>query len=262
MPIITLLSDFGLRDAYVGQMKGVMVGIVPDARLIDLTHAIPPQNVVAGALALDAAVGAFPDGSVHLAVVDPGVGTERQAVAVVTQRFALVGPDNGLFDLVLKRYRATACVRLPSPTDASQTFHGRDVFAPAAARLAGGADVRELGEQTELQVSLDLPQPVERGETLEVHVLDVDHFGNLITDATVKRVTEWAGDLTGRLEIAAGGVRFRGLHRTFGDVAEGEPVAYIGSSGRLEVAVRNGSASRVLGVGAGAMFTIRRASGG
>ncbi len=256
---ITLTTDFGTRDTYVAQMKGVIATLAPDARVIDVTHEIAPQDVLEAALAIDGVVDAFPPGTVHVAVVDPGVGSDRRAVAIGTAACTLVGPDNGLFAPALQRYPALAAVALDPaclpPRPVSATFHGRDLFAPAAARIATGADLDTLGDPVDPAslVTLDLPSPRLEADHVLAHVLHVDRFGNLITDLTE---TAWRRcRLNGRrveLRVGDDGTAIHGLGRTFADVAEAEPVAYFGSGGRLEIAVRNGSAAERFAAGRGA----------
>lgn len=250
--MITLTTDFGTTDTYVAQMKGVIAGIAPDARVIDGTHDIPAQDILAGAIALDTLVDAFPDGTIHVAVIDPGVGSQRGAVAVKTERFTLVGPDNGLFTLVLDRYPPTAIVSLTN-TDyhrdtVSPTFHGRDLFAPVAAHLANGVPIRQLGEPANTLVNLNIPQPEATADGLAVITLTADRFGNLITNLTQPVYHDWLD----RTHADGASVSVKGhaigpVRRTFADVQPGEPIAYFGSSGRLELAVRNGSAKDALG---------------
>ena len=263
LPTITLLTDFGTRDTYVGQMKGVIESIAPGAKVVDLTHEVLPQDVTAGAAMLDDAVDVFPAGTIHVAVVDPGVGSGRHGVAVETQQFTFVGPDNGIFDAVLNRYPMRRAVTLANKTyqrdQVSATFHGRDVFSPAAAHLAAGVDLAALGEQVAELVKLDLPEPTIEGHAMRGEVLWVDHFGNLVTNIRHEDVQAWTG----------GGEALRGcgvwvqdaaageIGRTFSDAAVGTLVAYFGSSGRLEVAKRNGSAARQIGARSGSTVSVR-----
>ena len=256
IPIITLTTDFGTADTYVAQMKGVIAGIAPRARVIDGTHGVPPQNIVVGALALDSLVDAFPDGTIHVAVVDPGVGTERAAVAVETERFTLIGPDNGLFTLLLDRYPPTAIVHLTNPEyhrtlapgrPVCTTFHGRDIFAPAAAHLANGAPFNELGESASTLIHINIRPPELTTNLIKARVLAVDHFGNLATNLTRKTFEDWlknSGAKSTKVRIKRRDIG--PIRQTFADVSPGQPVAYFGSFDRLEIAVRNGSAARVL----------------
>lgn len=250
--MITLTTDFGTTDTYVAQMKGVIAGIASDARVIDGTHDIPPQDILAGAIALDSLVDVFPDGTIHVAVVDPGVGSQRAAVAVKTERFTLVGPDNGLFTLVLDRYPPTAIVSLTNPDyhrdPVSATFHGRDIFAPVAAHLAAGIAIHKLGEPVNTLINLNIPQPEASSDGLSVLTLTADRFGNLITNLTQAFFSDWLTRANAKgVTVSVKGHVIGPVRRTFADVQPGEPVAYFGSSGRLELAVRNGSAKDMTG---------------
>lgn len=263
MTLITLTTDFGLVDTYVGAMKGVILNIAPDAAIVDICHEIPPQDVMAGALALESAAGYFPEGTLHVAVVDPGVGGERAAVAVEARRYTYVGPDNGLFTLILRRDPVLRAVRLTNPAyrrhPVSATFHGRDVFAPAAAYLAQGVRLEELGEPVGALVSLNIPEPAESGGELTGQVLHVDRFGNLVTSVTADTWGRRSGGLDpSAVRVQVGGVGVGPIRSTYVDVAPGEPVAYFGSGGRLEIGVRNGSAAATLDAARGSAFTIRR----
>ncbi|MEW5850889.1 MAG: SAM-dependent chlorinase/fluorinase [Myxococcota bacterium] len=254
MTIITLLTDFGLRDPFVGVMKGVILGIAPNARLVDLSHDVPPQDIATGARMLAWSVRYFPAGSIHVAVVDPGVGSTRAAVAVQAGDQVLVGPDNGLFTAVLRRHRLQRAVRLENPAyqrhPVSSTFHGRDVFAPVAAHLASGVPLEALGPVTTDVNLLDLSQPLRRGRELVAHVVHVDTFGNLVLDLEVEALREAAAG--GECRFRVGDRVIDGLSRTYADVREGALLAYPGSQDDVEIGIRNGSAARALGVGTGA----------
>jgi hypothetical protein len=246
--VISLTTDFGLVDGYVAAMKGVMLTICPQATLVDVCHEIRPQAILEAAYVLSTAAPYFPPGTVHLVVVDPGVGTARRAVAVETGRAIYVAPDNGVLGLALAGDEPRSAVelaearyRLPA---VSATFHGRDLFAPAAAHLAGGRSLAEMGPALPVTDLVALP-PSEQPE-----VLHVDRFGNLVTSYRVA-----AGE--GRLAVTVGGVRLTGPARTYAEVEPGEILTYVGSSGYLEIAVRGGSAARLLGVGAGAPVEVQ-----
>ncbi|MDE2149800.1 MAG: SAM-dependent chlorinase/fluorinase [Gammaproteobacteria bacterium] len=251
-PVIALLTDFGTQDAYVGVMKGVILDIVRDVRVVDLTHAVGPQDLRAGAYVLWSAYRYFPDGTVFCAVVDPGVGSARRALALRLaadgRRYAFVAPDNGLLTPLLDSASLSAAValenpryRLPAP---SATFHGRDVFAPAAAHLAAGVPLEALGPALDPQslVRIDWPQPQRTPEGWHGCVLYVDRFGNLITNLPGTAIAD--GDW--RVRVAQ--ITIERIARTFADVPEGSPVAYIGSSGLLELGLRNGDAHALWGV--------------
>lgn len=259
MSLITLATDFGTRDPFVGLMKGAILSIAPGATIVDLTHAIEPGDILAGALALEAVVGVFPPEAIHVGVVDPGVGSSRAAVALRTDAGVFVGPDNGLFTLALARAPLRRAVRLTNPRyhrpAVSATFHGRDIFAPVAAHLALGASLDDLGEPIDKLVTLDVPRPRRDGDTLILHVLHVDRFGNLITDLVASEHPDW---LSARSRLLVGDTTIRSIRRTFADVAPGQPVAYVGSLGRLEIAVRDGSAAATMRVGRGETITLCR----
>lgn len=261
-PIITLTTDFGLHDPFVGVMKGVILGIAPAAVIVDLTHDVPPQDILAGALALEAALPYFPPDTIHVAVVDPGVGSDRRAIAAETETGLFVGPDNGVFTAALGRRRVLRAMRLTNPMyfhhPVSATFHGRDVFAPVAAHLAAGVPLEALGEPAGELVRISLPDPVARDQALEIHVLHIDRFGNLVTDLTAEQYARWRADRPdANARLRVGNREVNGVRRTFADADPGEPVAYIGSGGRLEIAIRNGNAAKDLRVGLGAAILLR-----
>jgi S-adenosylmethionine hydrolase len=264
-PTITLTTDFGQADGYVGAMKGVMLRICPQAVLVDVTHAIPPQAVQQAAYVLSTAIPYFPPGAVHLAVVDPGVGSERRPIVVQTERAVYVAPDNGLLTMVLAREPVQMAVHLTEPSyrlsPVSDTFHGRDIFAPAAAHLASGIAPRKMGEEiaaSEL-ISLPLLMPVPKDDdTWLGQVLHLDSFGNIITSlACSLGRSGWTLDgvataeLGPRTWIEIGKHRVEGVHRTFAQVEPGAWIAYVGSSGYLEVGIRDGNAAAQLGAKVG-----------
>lgn len=240
-PVITLLTDFGTQDSYVAEVKGVLLSRVPGATLVDLTHDVPPGDVWAGQYLLARAWARFPLGTVHLAVVDPGVGPTRRALAARSRGHAFVGPDNGLLTPVLD---GATVVALSVPPEASPTFHGRDVFAPAAAALATGTPVETLGTAVPDPVRRPPPEPAERAGRWTGAVVHVDRFGTLVTNLPADGVGPGA-----RVRLAG---RDAGpLRRTFTDVAPGHLLAFAGSGGTIEVAVRDGSAARMLGAAVG-----------
>ncbi len=246
--IITLTTDFGMDDAYVGIMKGVISSIAPEAQLIDLSHSIEPQNIRQGAFVLWSAVEAFPPGTIHLAVVDPEVGSQRKAIAIQAGGHKFVGPDNGLLMPAAQRFSRLRVRELNRTEwmreEVSASFHGRDIFAPVAAHLAKGVAFEEIGSE------LAKPRPMELFDTTttqkwtEGRVLASDHFGNLITNIP-QSALRFIEDLS-RCRIIAGTHYLQGLKRSFFEVEKGEPLAYINSFGLLEIAVRNGSAREQL----------------
>lgn len=255
--LITLLTDFGLDDAYVGIMKGVILRIHPTVRLIDLTHAVPPQRIVAGALMLRSAVGYFPDGSVHLAVIDPGVGSGRRPIMIETDRGLLVGPDNGILcpaAAVLGRGRARLLANerfFVRPV--SQTFHARDIFAPVAAHLSRGVAPKEVGPELDGIVELALPVPRQSGAAVAGEVVHVDHFGNLITNITADLVSRFPAQ---PVSVSINETPIGALLATYSGVLEGAPVALIGSWGSVEIAIRNGNAAETFAAGPGTPVTV------
>ena len=234
-------------------MKGALLGAAPGLDLVDVTHAVPPGDVRAGAYLLGRAWHRFPTGTIHLAVVDPGVGTDRAALALTAHGHHFVGPDNGLFTLVLRDAEVQIVV-LPTPRGASPTFHGRDVFAPAAAALATGTPLEQLGPPfSGIPVRLAQREPHHEGKSVIGQVVYVDRFGTLVTNLTPELVPAYA-------VIEVEGLEVGPLRRTFGDVTTGGLVAYVGSGGQVEIAVRDGSAARRLGMGVGGRIRARLGS--
>jgi S-adenosylmethionine hydrolase len=264
--VVALLTDFGTADIYVGVMKGVIAGIAPRATVIDLTHEIAPQDVRAAARSILSGYRYFPSTTVFCCVVDPGVGTSRRAVAVELAGsdgvFTFVCPDNGLLTplLDLPTLARVRSVVLDDPSfhlpNAGATFHGRDVFAPAAAHLAAGIRLPELGSACgpDSLVRLELSRPVAAGHGYVARIVHVDRFGNLVTDLAAEEL----GGSPGAWRVKVGEVAVAGLSSTFADVEAGEPVAYVGSSGLLELAVGQGNAAREWGIGVGAEVLIEK----
>jgi S-adenosyl-L-methionine hydrolase (adenosine-forming) len=249
-PLITLLTDFGTADSYVAEMKATLLAAVPEATLVDLTHAVFPGDLRAAAYLLGRTWHRFPGGTVHLAVVDPGVGTARAALAFGTGGHWFVGPDNGLFTPVLKD-AAVEIVGLPIPATAAPTFHGRDLFAPAAAALAAGARIESIGEPFRgIPHRLSYREPHYEGKSVVGEVVYVDRFGTLVTNLTPELVPDY-----GVIEVE--GLELGPIRRTFGDVPTGGLLAYRGSGGQVEIAVRDGSAARRLGLGVGGRIRVR-----
>lgn len=257
--LLTLTTDFGTRDAYVAAMKGTILRICPDARLIDITHEIAPQDVMEAAFVLREAVPYFPDDAVHLVVVDPGVGTERRSIALQHGQRRFVGADNGLFDLLLDDETPDALVELDRPafwrTGApSTTFHGRDIFAPAAAHLAEGRPLDAIGTPIDALKPLHWALPITDEQGIRGWVVHVDHFGNAITNIPRTLLDEHR---RGRaLKCFAGNAILKSVESTYGNVAEGEPLLLVGSSDHLEIAVNGGNASELLDIRKGTPVNI------
>lgn len=243
--VITLLSDFGLEDPYVGQMKGIILGIHPDARIVDLTHEVAPGDIEQAARVLLESHRFFSPGTVHVAVVDPGVGSRRRPLAAITPRHLLVAPDNGLLWPILVREPEARLIHISNPAcfrdEVSRTFHGRDIFAPAAAHLACGLPPEELGPPLENPVRLSLAEVRRRGQALCGVITRVDRFGNLISNVTRQQLEEFLSGSTPVFQV--GKWRVVGMHDTYSDVPPGHPVALIGSTATLELAVNQGKAS-------------------
>ncbi|MBN1312115.1 MAG: SAM-dependent chlorinase/fluorinase [Anaerolineae bacterium] len=268
-PIITLLTDFGERDAYVGVMKGVILSIVPDIQLVDISHQVDPQNVRQAAAILANVYTYYPPHAVHLAVVDPGVGTERQPIALETSRGIFVAPDNGLLAYVRLREPSSTPVLLEEPAywlpTPSSTFHGRDIFSPAAAHLACGIPVRKMGRVLDTIAELPM-EPLEITPTMiRGKVVYIDHFGNLITNICYLRwldskilelrPSQMQPETTVPVRVSAKEIRVIGgqhvimsIHQTYKMVEIGQAVAIVGSNGALEISINQGNASEVLAI--------------
>lgn len=249
--IIALMTDFGLQDPYVGIMKGVILSIHRDVHLIDITHQIPPGDVVRAATLLLEALPFFPKGTIHLVVVDPGVGGTRRPILVLSKDQMLVGPDNGIFWPVVLQDPGSKVLHLNEPSyflpRISHTFHGRDVFAPVAAHLARGVHPFHMGRPIGDMVMLQMAQAVVSGEALEGEIVRADGFGNLITNIHREQMEAFLAG--GEAVILVGETRVPGLTTTYSNVPEGEWLALYGSSGHLEIAVNRGRASERLGRG-------------
>jgi S-adenosylmethionine hydrolase len=270
-PLVTLTTDFGTADGYVAAMKGVILGIAPGARLVDVSHEVAPQDVRQAAYVLYSVYAFFSPHTVHLVVIDPGVGSERRPVALRTPAGIFVGPDNGVLSYVMAREPVEAVVELADARyrlpRASDTFHGRDVFAPAAAHLANGVPISALGPSVSDPVTIPMPRLDVASAAIKGEVLHVDRFGNAIT--SIGRLA-WVGNelvLDPAFGEAKGGsrVRFRaatgvvraagkelaGVRHTYAEVEPGAALALVGSGGHLELAIRDGHAGRALGLSPG-----------
>lgn len=264
--VITFTSDFGTQDWFVAVVHGVLYGICPNAHIVDLTHDIPPGHIARAAFVLEAAAPDFPPGSVHLAVVDPGVGTARRALAVAARGQLFVGPDNGLLDWALRDPAA----RVHAVTEerwfrhpVSRTFHARDIFAPVAAHLACGAGLERLGPQVRDAARLDHAVPAVKADDIVGSVMYVDRFGNALTNIQAEDLARaFPGVPESALEVRVLRASIRGLSRAYGEHPVGSVVAILGSSGRLEIAQVGSDCATRLGIGEGDRVTVRRAGGG
>lgn len=258
-PIITLTTDFGLDDSYVGIMKGVILSRAPDVRMIDLTHQISPQDIQTAALTLQHAYPFFPKGCVHLVVVDPGVGSDRRIISLENDGHFFIGPDNGVLSPYFK-----SCTALHQVTnkdlflkEVSNTFHGRDIMAPVAASLATGLPINEVGPliETEQCVRLELPTATISEQSISGSIIHIDHFGNLrssITEEDLKHVRDRK-----ELQVSIGFHTISGLSDSYADVKQYKPLAIIDSQGYLEVAVKNGSGAEKFNAKVGDRLVVR-----
>jgi hypothetical protein len=255
--VITLLTDFGDTDTYVGVMKGVILGINAGVHIVDLTHRVPPQQLVIGALALRSAVEFFPKGTIHVAVVDPGVGSQRQPILIETPKAVLVGPDNGLLVPAADRLGRVSLRQLENDRyfrrPVSQTFHGRDVFAPVAAHLSRGLAPAEVGPVLDTVVELPLRAPRSSPGRIDAEVVYVDHFGNLLTNIDADLLNDFRG---AALSVSIGTRLVGNLVTAYAAVPEGSLLAIVGSWGVLEIAARNGNAAKMLAAAPGMPVTV------
>ena len=268
--IITLTTDFGTSDAYVGVMKGVILGINPSVQMVDITHAVPPQDVHEAAFLIHSAYHYFPKGTIHLIVVDPGVGSDRQAIVCQTDRASFVCPDNGILTYLLQEIENSGqhpgnIVKIENRAyhlpEVSQTFHGRDIFAPVAAHLSLGVTLAEIGSSVPNLVRLPIPTLEISDDKLIGEIIKTDSFGNAITnisESLLSRLKSGSTRETPNYEITVGSVRLKGLNRAYAESEIGKPLAIIGSSGLLEIAVNGGSAETILRLKRGDTVVIQR----
>jgi S-adenosylmethionine hydrolase len=260
-PVITLTTDFGLHDHFVGTLKGVILGIAPDAAIVDICHAVPSFDILDGALTIAAAYKYFPNGTVHIVVVDPGVGSLRRPIVGSTGAHRFVAPDNGVLSAV---YDAEPAVQVRHITaesyflqPVSRTFHARDIFAPVAAHLAAGVDGDAVGPEITDFVRLDTARPTASGEnTWRGTVLKVDRFGNLITNIAAQNIPRLFQASPPAFKLVIANREIDHLRFSYSEAAPGEAFAIVGSMGYLEIAVNQASAGEILGVGKGAEFTL------
>lgn len=254
MSVVSLTTDFGTKNEFVGTMKGVILGIVPSVQLVDITHAVPPQDIQAGAFALWRAYSFFPKHTVHMYVVDPGVGTKRRAIAARLGEQFFVGPDNGLLTPIIEdAERANLPIEFVQLENEnyflpkiSRTFHGRDIFSPVAAHLANGVDLHELGSVVTDPIRMSLPKPQKMDKGWNAHITVIDSFGNLTLDLPSSALQNQTGVL-----FRFQGAEIQGVAESYGHRAAGELVAVVDSEDFIEIAVVNGNASMKLGAKTG-----------
>lgn len=263
--LITLTTDFGLVDGFVGILKGVILSINPEAQCIDITHDVGRQDVVGGAFVLANSVPFFPEAAIHLCVIDPGVGSTRRAIAVQLRETLYVGPDNGVLSLAIAEQRSRLpevqprAIELNKPfywlSRISSTFHGRDIFSPCAAHLSRGIPLQELGTAIDNWMTLAPSRPTRRSDgTLLGHVIYIDHYGNIVSDIAEKELAPLGTD---EISVEIGGREIRGLAKSYSDVEPEEFTALVGSPWKLEIAQREGNAAEALGVQIGDPILVR-----
>ena len=268
--IITLTTDFGTSDTYVGIMKGVILSINPNAQIVDLTHAIPPQDIYEAAFSIEAARSYFPQGTIHVIVVDPGVGSDRGAIVSHIDTAFFVCPDNGVLSYLLRSVENEGAHPINAVAiqnkayylpEVSNTFHGRDIFAPVAAHLSLGVPLDDIGPPVPTLVQLPIQVPERSGNTLTGHIVKIDRFGNAITNISETAMARLEGAPTEGMpiyEIRVGGVRLHRLNRAYAESGVGEPLTIIGSYGLLEIAVNGDSAEKQLGLKRGETVVIQK----
>ncbi|MEM4505185.1 MAG: SAM-dependent chlorinase/fluorinase [Candidatus Bathyarchaeia archaeon] len=261
--IITLITDFGLIDPYVAEMKAVILGINPEAKIVDITHNIEKFNIRMAAYILSAAAPFFPQNTVHVAVVDPGVGTQRKPILIETKHGFFIGPDNGILVLAAKKQGIKHVYEISNPRfmmkKVSQTFHGRDIFAPVAAYLSKGVPPSSFGQEIRKIVAPKFAKIIRRDDTLLGEVLHVDSFGNIITNITAKEL-KWLG-VRGEIIVELKGARLAlRLCRAYAEVEPGKPLAIIGSHDFLEISINQGNAAEAFKVKAGDRIIFYRSS--
>lgn len=248
--LITLTSDFGLTDPYVGIIKGVILSINPKAHVIDISHQVEAGSIFQGSVILKEAYAFFPDGSIHVAVIDPGVGGNRRPIILKTENHLFVGPDNGIFWPIISSHQGAGIIHLTENRyflpNVSHTFHGRDIFAPVAAHLSRGVDPLVMGPIITDPMSLEFPLPKQGKDMLAGQVIRVDHFGNLITNIHQRDIEQFLR--SNQPVIRIGNLIIRGMHKAYAGAREGQTLALIGSSGFLEIAVNAGRACDVVGL--------------
>jgi len=258
--IVTLLTDFGTADGYVAAMKGAILSVCPRAVLVDISHEIPANDILTGAMILAQAAPHFPPGTLHVVVVDPGVGTERKILVAGFGRQTFLFPDNGVITFVAESMALESIVSVRDPRfmaagEISATFQGRDVFAPVAGHILNGLDIARLGPRPDTYKTLDLPIPARRGEGLFAQVIHVDRFGNLISNISPRDIAQFQSP-PGGLRVRCAGRDIGPIQATYAMVDPGQPVALVNSMGLLEVGVNHGRACDVLSAGLGAEIVV------
>jgi S-adenosylmethionine hydrolase len=256
-PLVTMTTDFGYMDAYVASMKGVMLGINKEIEIVDICHEIRPQDVFHGAFVISTGYSFFPEGTIHLGVVDPGVGGIRRAILIQTNRYLFIGPDNGLFSYILKKEPVLSIRTLENKAhfrnDVSSTFHGRDIFAPVAGHLTRGIPIEEMGSEITNPTILEIPEPIIKEDMLVAHVLCIDRFGNLITNVTRSFWNQLVGN---RRFFIYCRMRIEKINKSYNESQPNDILAIFNSSGFLEISSNLGNAAKELGLKPGSEIEI------
>lgn len=259
-PIITLLTDFGIRDHYVASLKGVILGINPRCSLIDISHQVSPQDIIEGAILLANVFSYFPKGTIHLAIVDPGVGSQRKPILLKTKNYYFIGPDNGIFTKVAEKDIVNYGIELTNKKyflkDISKTFHGRDIFAPVAGYLSLGVKPEVFGKKINEWVKIGFKEPIIEGNKLIGEIIYIDNFGNLISNIDQNRFKNFI--MSFRFNIKIGKKSISEIKNGYWEGREGEIIALFGSSGYLEISVNHGSAQKRLKVNRGDYILVER----
>jgi S-adenosylmethionine hydrolase len=260
-PVITLTTDFGTNDHFVGAMKGVIVDIVPEAQIVDITHAVQAYDVLDGALTIAQAYSYFPNGTIHMVIVDPGVGTARRPILATSDGFHFVAPDNGVLSMVYAREERVHVRHITSEhyfrLPVSNTFHGRDIFAPVAAYLAKQVDSHKFGDEIEDYVKFAAPKPKPAGENkIRGVVLKIDRFGNLVTNVTAADVPALFAAKPGAFKIVVGSREITDIRAAYAEGAPGEVFGILGSMGYLEIVANRAAAAQITGAGKGSEVSI------
>lgn len=257
--IITLITDFGEASSYVGVMKGVILSINPECHIIDITHTISPQDREEAAFVLKSVHPYFPPETIHLVVVDPGVGSARKPIIVESSQHRFVGPDNGVFSFIFLNDQQKRVWEITNDryflSPVSPTFHGRDIFAPIAAHLSSGVSIHDLGKELEHFVKLEGLEPEVHQDMLKGRIVFIDHFGNLVSNISHKLFTRVVGE--NPFQVTVGNQVIRRIYPTYSDAKDGEVLALFGSSRQLEISVRNGNCQRLLNITKGFQISVQ-----
>ena len=258
--IITFTTDFGLRDPYAGIMKGIALGINPNVKIVDITHDIPAHDILNASFTLAASYKFFPEGTIHTAIVDPGVGSSRKSIAIITENYVFIGPDNGIFSIIANKEKVCEIREIQNPPfvsdTISSTFHGRDIFAPCAAYLSTGRYFTDIGPVIKNISKINYPRTSKTTTVLTGEIVAVDSFGNLVSNISEKNFKAFVAN--NKFEIYFSSERFTKIENHYDDVPVGAPLILFGSSGYLEISMNSGSAHSYFMVPIGTTVSVRR----